>query len=81
MQNYEPKIRLCYDNEDYEVEMEAYDKNLDILLPDGRVLSVNGWLESYPPQPMGIKEVDPLNLERSITTQATLASPKNKLKM
>lgn len=74
MQNPEPKIKLSYDNQDYEVGMEVYDKNLDILLPDGRVLSVTGWLERNPPQPDGLKELDPFTLERSITAEAKIVN-------
>ncbi len=34
----------------------CYDGNSMIKLPDGKVLSVGGWLESLPPQPCGLKE-------------------------
>lgn len=54
MDDMEPKINFVFENEDYQVSMDAYDTNKAIRLPDGRVLGVNGWLESYPPQAMGI---------------------------
>lgn len=42
-----------FDGQRYRVPMEAYDYDF-IKLPDGRVLEVDGWLESDPPQPMGL---------------------------
>lgn len=47
------KIKFSFEDENYEVGMEAYNTN-KILLPDGRVLEVSGWLESYPPHAMGL---------------------------
>ena len=39
----------------YTTDAEAYDLNI-IVLPDGRVLEVEGWLESNPPKPAGLHE-------------------------
>jgi len=36
----------------YKVSREAYDQAGNIQLPDGRVLEVDGWLESSPPRPI-----------------------------
>ena len=53
-----PPIRIQYEGKKYEVYMiDAYDLNKDIQLPDGRILRPGGWLESYPPQTGGLKEV------------------------
>lgn len=46
----EPKIHFSYEGQGYSVSMEAYEKNIPIVLPDGRALDVGEWLESYPPQ-------------------------------
>ena len=50
------EIKFEFEGKTYKVGMEAYDKNL-IILPDGRILKVTGWLESYPPQVYEIKEI------------------------
>lgn len=73
MENIEPKISFVFENEDYQVSLEAYDKNKAIRLPDGRVLDTNGWLESYPPQVMG------LHLINDFARQTTDAQVKPKL--
>ena len=50
------KIRFIFDGTSFEVPMDAYEKDLPIKLPDGRILTVTGgWLESMPPQPEGLK--------------------------
>ncbi len=50
------KIRFTFEGKSYQVGMDAYNKDLPIKLPDGRVLTVNGgWLESMPPQPQGLQ--------------------------
>ena len=54
MDEIERKIRIVFENEDYDVDMEAYEKNKAIRLPNGKVLDVNMWAESYPPQAMGL---------------------------
>ncbi len=40
--------------------MAVYNENKSIKMPDGKVINVLGWLESYPPQPMGFEIVDDL---------------------
>lgn len=52
----DPSIEFVYDGKHYTVEAKAYNLNR-IVLPDGRVLEADGWLESYPPQPEGLHEV------------------------
>lgn len=53
----DPNIEFRFDEVDYTVSHEAYDLEL-IVLPDGRVLVVNGWRESEPPIPIELKEID-----------------------
>jgi hypothetical protein len=52
-----PKIYFTFEKEEYCVDQSAYVYN-KIQLPDQRMLSVHGWLESYPPQPMGITVIE-----------------------
>lgn len=52
----DPYIVFVFEGVTYEVSLKAYDLGL-IVLPDGRVLEANAWLESYPPQPDGLHEV------------------------
>lgn len=47
------KIKFTFEEENYEVAMEAYNTN-KILLPDGRILGVTGWLERFPPIAQGL---------------------------
>lgn len=63
------KINFSFNNEDYEVGIEAYDKNLDIQLPDGKVLAVNQWIESSPPQPEGLHVVENPDYSRTILAE------------
>lgn len=49
----EPTIFFTFEGKQYETSMDAYRTNT-IVLPDGRVLQANGWMESYPPQPDGL---------------------------
>ena len=53
-------IKFKYNEKLYEVSMAVYNENKSIKMPDGKVISVLGWLESYPPQPMGFEIVDDL---------------------
>ncbi len=55
-ENQDPEITFEYDGKNYIVSGDAYEKNL-IRLPDGRILKVGAWLESYPPQPYEIEDV------------------------
>jgi len=50
-------IRFDWKGKMYKVSMEAYDKNR-IVLPDGTLLAANSWLESMPPQPAGLHEIN-----------------------
>lgn len=52
----DPEIEFMYEGARYTVPFRAYKLNR-IVLPDGRVLEANAWLESYPPQPEGLHEV------------------------
>lgn len=51
-------IKFNYNGKLYEVSMSVYDENKSIQMPDGKVMNVLGWLESYPPQPMGFEFVE-----------------------
>jgi hypothetical protein len=51
-------IHFSWQDVTYKVEDRAYDDNL-IQLPDGVVLQADGWLESMPPQPTGLRTIDP----------------------
>lgn len=50
-------ILFTYEGKNYSVDLEAYDLNL-IILPDGRALEAETWLESYPPKPKDLREVN-----------------------
>lgn len=53
----EPDINFAFDGKRYTVSSKAFDLDL-IILPDGRAIQASGgWLESYPPQPVGLVEV------------------------
>lgn len=53
-------IKFKYNGKLYEVSMAVYNENKSIKMPDGKVINVLGWLESYPPQPMGFEIVNDL---------------------
>lgn len=53
----DPEITFEYESRKYTVESKAYDLGR-IILPDGRMLEANAWMESYPPQPQGLHEVN-----------------------
>ncbi len=53
----DPEIRFEFEGRKYTVESKAYDLGR-IILPDGRMLEAEAWLESYPPQPEGLHEVN-----------------------
>jgi hypothetical protein len=53
----DPDITFEYEGRHYTVESKAYDLGR-IILPDGRMLEAKAWLESYPPQPQGLYEVN-----------------------
>jgi hypothetical protein len=55
------RIHFDYKGQNYQVGMEAYDKDC-IVLPDNTVVYVNGWFETCPPQPGGISERGTLSL-------------------
>lgn len=42
---------FIFEDKRYQVSIEAYEQSGNIKLPDGRILEVDGWLESMPPQP------------------------------
>jgi hypothetical protein len=50
------RIRFVYSGRRYVVGGEAYPDSL-ILLPDRSLLEVRSWLESDPPQPVGLREL------------------------
>ncbi|KKT39036.1 MAG: hypothetical protein UW22_C0002G0012 [Candidatus Gottesmanbacteria bacterium GW2011_GWB1_44_11c] len=52
----ERQIAFKYEGQRFVVDQKAYDLNR-IVLPDGRMLEANSWLESMPPQPKGLHEV------------------------
>ena len=53
----DPEITFEFEGRKYTVESKAYDLGR-IILPDGRMLEAQAWLESYPPQPQGLHEVN-----------------------
>ena len=55
----DPDITFVWKGKNYTVESRAYDLSR-IVLPDGTVLQVTSWLESYPPQVGGAEEVNHL---------------------
>ena len=50
------KIQFAFESKNYEVDLCAYESDM-ILLPDGRMLHVSGWLESCPPKPQSLEIV------------------------
>ncbi len=44
------KITITYNRAQYEVGMEAYEKNMPIQLPNGTIIVVKNWNENTPPQ-------------------------------
>ena len=62
------KIRFNFEGKSYQVGLEAYDTSI-ITLPDGRILVVSGWLESFPPIPMRMRPVISI-LATEVATQA-----------
>jgi hypothetical protein len=50
------EVRFRYLSKAYKVDISAYDLNL-IVLPDGKTIKANSWLESYPPLPVDLEEV------------------------
>jgi hypothetical protein len=54
-------MKFRYDGQNYKTRIDANticEKDYLIQLPDDRYLMVASWLESYPPQPSLIREVD-----------------------
>ena len=49
------EIIFEFEGKKFSVPMEAYEQGLPIKLPDGRMLEVEKWLESMPPQPWGLR--------------------------
>jgi hypothetical protein len=49
----DPNITFEFEGCHYTVEFKAYDLSR-IILPDGRMLEPEAWLESYPPKPQGL---------------------------
>ncbi len=46
-------IRFTFENCTYTAPEDFYTTNR-ARLPDGRIVTTRGWLESYPPRPQGI---------------------------
>jgi len=59
-QSGSPNITFEFEGQKYVCPAEAYDLS-HIVLPDGRILSVNTWLESIPPQPQQIEVIGRIN--------------------
>lgn len=53
----DPDITFEFEGKRYTVSSRAYDVPY-IVLPDKRLLVAERWLESYPPQPQGLHEVN-----------------------
>lgn len=53
----DPDITFVYQGKTYTVSGQAYTRS-QITLPDGRVLNVLAWGETYPPQPLEIEELN-----------------------
>jgi hypothetical protein len=54
-------MTFTYDGIEYRVDVGAnkiYQNDRFIRLPDGRYLKVGYWLESYPPIPQNLSEVE-----------------------
>jgi hypothetical protein len=49
----DPRIKFEFEGHRYTVEARAYDQGR-IILPDGRMLEAEAWLESFPPKPQGL---------------------------
>jgi hypothetical protein len=71
----EPKIWFKFEDNEYQASMDAYYKNKYVELPDGRLLGVRMWLESYPPQMSGIHVVEDTEKNRANSVKAELNNP------
>jgi hypothetical protein len=55
----ELEIYFVWNDRRYAVSLRAYSTNC-IRLPDGTILGVGNWFETYPPQPQGLYPIPPL---------------------
>lgn len=64
-------ITFSYEGKSYEANMvDSYDLGKYIRLPDGTLLQAQGWLESLPPRPMGLKAVQDMFPDQLNSTPA-----------
>ena len=64
-------ITFEFEGVTYTVSHEAY--GLDkIVLPDSRVIGVEAWVETEPPTPEGLYEIDHAYRDRSVVQVANL---------
>lgn len=70
-----PNIWFKYEGTEYFTSMDAYDKGKYVELPDGKLLGVRMWLESYPPQMSGIHVVEGTPENRVHSVKAEFNNP------
>jgi hypothetical protein len=58
-------IKFNYNGVNYTVDKSAEQVNY-IQLPDGHILHVDGWLETWPPYPRALSEVVPNNMVKTV---------------
>lgn len=64
-------ISFKFEGKSYKANMlDCYDLGKNIKLPDGTLLQAQGWLESLPPQPMGLTVVQDLFPDQLNSTPA-----------
>lgn len=49
-------IHFAFEGKPYRAPADFYNTGY-AALPDGRIVQADGWLETYPPQPAGLKVV------------------------
>jgi hypothetical protein len=72
---HSPLVGFDFDGKSYLFNSVAASKGTGLIrLPDGRHLLVEGWQETYPPRPVGLREVPhPKGGTLIQTTEAILA--------
>lgn len=69
-----PSIGFSFEGQSYTTSIDAYPSK-NIQLPDGRLLGVRGWLESYPPQVSGPYLIEDNDANRANSVKAEFNGP------
>jgi hypothetical protein len=55
-------IKIMYGGKRYQVDSDKAYATDGIILPDGTILKVLGWHETFPPTPAGLRKVGKINM-------------------